>query len=315
MLFEMDFRSSFWLTCRIGYAQGFFMHYFDLRTLMFVANLILIVVTIAISVFTWSGRVRERSLEFWSLGLILKALGCLGIYLRGLLPMFFTGPLANTAFFASFAMFFSGASLFVGRGSRLRLSLTLIALAFVVYCVVYSQPNYNLRVVVGSALAGVFDLAIARIWFGKGMHETRTVRKLMALLFLLDALLFFVLAGLALTGPRLEGFYAFNMASLLGVLEPILMSVCLGFGFLTLLNHQVIAEKEKLIDDLEAALGKVKTLSGLLPICASCKKIRDDHGYWHQVESYLSRHSEAMFSHGICPECIDQLYPELRKHA
>lgn len=291
------------------------MHYFDLRTLMFVANLILIVVTIAISVFTWSGRVRERSLEFWSLGFICKALGCLGIYLRGSIPMFFSGPLANTAFIAGTAMFFSGASLFAGRGHRLRLSLASIALAFVIYCAVYSQPDYNLRVAVGSTLAGVFDLAIARIWCGKGARETRTARVIMAGLFLLDSLLYFVLAGLALTGPRLEGFYAFNTASLIGVLEPILMSVCLGFGFLSLLNQQVIAEKEKLIDDLEAALGKVKTLSGLLPICASCKKIRDDHGYWHQVESYLSHHSEAMFSHGICPECIEQLYPELRKHA
>jgi hypothetical protein len=63
--------------------------------------------------------------------------------------------------------------------------------------------------------------------------------------------------------------------------------------------------------DLERALGEIKQLSGLLPICASCKKIRDDKGYWKQIEAYISENSEAKFSHGICPECATKLYPEL----
>ncbi len=57
------------------------------------------------------------------------------------------------------------------------------------------------------------------------------------------------------------------------------------------------------VRELEDALAKVKTLSGMLPICASCKKIRDDKGYWTQIESYLRHHSEAEFSHGVCPDC------------
>lgn len=69
-------------------------------------------------------------------------------------------------------------------------------------------------------------------------------------------------------------------------------------------------EKEKLIIDLQAAISEVGKLSGLLPICASCKKIKDDHGYWTQVEAYISEHSEAVFSHGICPECAKKLYPQ-----
>ena len=68
----------------------------------------------------------------------------------------------------------------------------------------------------------------------------------------------------------------------------------------------------KLIDkntELESALLKVKTLSGLLPICSSCKKIRDDKGYWNQIEGYIRDHSDAEFSHSICPECVKKLYP------
>ena len=55
-------------------------------------------------------------------------------------------------------------------------------------------------------------------------------------------------------------------------------------------------------------MSEIKTLSGLLPICASCKKIRDDKGYWNQIEGYIQKHSAAKFSHGMCPKCSDELY-------
>jgi hypothetical protein len=70
------------------------------------------------------------------------------------------------------------------------------------------------------------------------------------------------------------------------------------------------AEQERLIAELREALSRVKTLSGLLPICAHCKKVRDDSGYWSALEDYLRTHSDAEFSHGICPECMELLYPE-----
>ncbi len=69
-------------------------------------------------------------------------------------------------------------------------------------------------------------------------------------------------------------------------------------------------EQAKLVYELQEALAKLKTLSGLLPICASCKKIRDDKGYWTQVEVYVRDHSEADFTHSICPECATKLYPD-----
>ena len=75
-------------------------------------------------------------------------------------------------------------------------------------------------------------------------------------------------------------------------------------------RKQFEIEREKLIKKLEKALSKVKTLSGLLPICSSCKKIRDDKGYWNQIDEYIRDHSEAEFSHGICPECAEKLYPD-----
>ncbi len=67
--------------------------------------------------------------------------------------------------------------------------------------------------------------------------------------------------------------------------------------------------------ELEASLKEVKTLRGILPICSSCKRIRDDKGYWNQVESYIKTHSDAQFSHGLCPDCAKRLYPSLAEEA
>ena len=94
------------------------------------------------------------------------------------------------------------------------------------------------------------------------------------------------------------------------------------FGSGTFLGTQGIArdiserkqseeEREKLISKLQEALHKIKTLKRLLPICANCKKIRDDNGYWNQIEAYFTNHSDVEFSHGICPDCTEILYPDL----
>jgi PAS domain S-box-containing protein len=75
-------------------------------------------------------------------------------------------------------------------------------------------------------------------------------------------------------------------------------------------RKKIEEERTNLISHLNETLSKVKTLSGLLPICASCKKIRDDHGYWQKLETFVHEHSEAEFSHSICPDCMRLLYPE-----
>ncbi|MDO9547807.1 MAG: GAF domain-containing protein [Candidatus Marinimicrobia bacterium] len=77
-----------------------------------------------------------------------------------------------------------------------------------------------------------------------------------------------------------------------------------------ILYHKSILEKENLLNELQEAYNKLKKLSGLIPICSHCKKIRDDSGYWNQVEKYITEHTDAVFSHGICPDCMRQHYPE-----
>ena len=77
------------------------------------------------------------------------------------------------------------------------------------------------------------------------------------------------------------------------------------------IEKRIAKEQEvKFINELKEALTNVKTLNGLLPICASCKKIRNDTGYWEQVEGYIMHHSNASFTHGFCPDCVKKLYPK-----
>ena len=77
-------------------------------------------------------------------------------------------------------------------------------------------------------------------------------------------------------------------------------------------RKQFDAEREGLIGELQEALDNIKTLTGLLPICASCKKIRDDKGYWNQIETYIEKNSDALFSHSVCPECSEELYSDTK---
>jgi integral membrane sensor domain MASE1 len=125
----------------------------------------------------------------------------------------------------------------------------------------------------------------------------------------------FLLSGLAIRGT-LMGFGPFAQPTqnesllLLQVFMGITSVMIMALATVVSEHRRAEAGQETLILDLQEALKRIKTLKGLLPICAACKKIRDDTGYWSHIESYISQHSEAEFTHGICPSCAKKLYPE-----
>jgi len=92
-------------------------------------------------------------------------------------------------------------------------------------------------------------------------------------------------------------------------------NIFVHLGFFIVVVYLISEEKivldgnRELIEKLQKALDEIKTLSGLLPMCSSCMKIRDDDGYWKQIEHYISAYTEARFSHSLCPECKEKLYP------
>ena len=96
----------------------------------------------------------------------------------------------------------------------------------------------------------------------------------------------------------------------------ILVYVCFFIVVVDLVSgEKIISDNNKiLIGKLQKSLDEIKTLSGLLPICSACKKIRDDDGYWKQIEHYISEYTEAKFSHSICPDCKEKLYPGFGKN-
>lgn len=77
--------------------------------------------------------------------------------------------------------------------------------------------------------------------------------------------------------------------------------------------REEIERRKKAEAELQKALSEVKTLRGFIPICSGCKKIRDDQGYWEQIEAYIRRHSDAEFTHSLCPSCMESYYPELKE--
>lgn len=109
------------------------------------------------------------------------------------------------------------------------------------------------------------------------------------------------------------GFTNFVFGATLAMICPLVIATPVAYVFLKLWVE--VETKQSALEEanrrLEKALSDVRELSGLLPICASCKKIRDDQGYWSQIETYIRKHTKAEFTHGICPECAKELYPTL----
>jgi integral membrane sensor domain MASE1 len=127
----------------------------------------------------------------------------------------------------------------------------------------------------------------------------------------------FLLSGIAVRGT-LRGLGPFAQPGpnesllLLQAFMGVTSVMIMGLATVVSERKRVEANLEKLVLELQGALGRIKTLKGLLPICSACKKIRDDKGYWNHIENYIRHHSEADFTHGICPSCAEKLYADER---
>jgi hypothetical protein len=208
-----------------------------------------------------------------------------------------------------------GLTLLLRQPSRLTLFLVVCAanlLGFIYFC--YVTPSFSARVVVCSLSLAVVAARMARDLLPAG-RETRDPTRLLVLFSLLALILFHgarvVAYSLHPGGSLLQG-QAVNVVSL--VFFPMNV-VALCFSLIAFAASRFASEKTQANaslaqanQQLQDALANVKNLSGLLPICANCKKIRDDQGYWRQIETYLREHTDADFTHGICPSCAHELY-------
>ena len=139
------------------------------------------------------------------------------------------------------------------------------------------------------------------------LFENRAIKQAL-LLSIIAIILFFTCEMVEIQNPYIE---LPRIVNRILYLSSILIAILGSLFIIFMVNFKIRKYEEKqrrLIQDLQTALSEVKTLKGLLPICASCKKIRDDKGYWNLLESYIEEYSEASFSHGVCPECAEAMY-------
>ncbi|MBI5521655.1 MAG: hypothetical protein HY910_03415 [Desulfarculus sp.] len=242
----------------------------------------------------------------WTLGTLASCLGLFLIASRGHLPLLLSLVAGNLLLVAQVMFFYRGLAIFVGRRPSPWTDGGLLAFFLAAYLVLtYALPSIKWRIILFSSLYIYYFLrCLLLAW-----HQVPA---------LLGARNWLVLSAVGL----MAAFYSLRTLGVLlwdwGVVDilapsPMNLTVNLAtacLGILTLAGL-IFLNVQRLEMDLQSAQREVGLLGGLLPICAKCKRIRDDGGYWHQVERYISAHSDANFTHGICPQCLQDLYPEV----
>ncbi|MFZ5586992.1 MAG: hypothetical protein ACOZHQ_13815 [Thermodesulfobacteriota bacterium] len=278
---------------------------FDIRTLAFTASLVFFVLSAYLAHFRLS-RPSLPGVGKYSLGALAGGLGMVLLALRGLAPDLLSVVLANTLVGLFSTLVCLGLAEFLGRPQKIwPHALTLTALGAGLLLFTFAWPNVGARVVVISLVVGGYCLVQAVML---GRWSTSAIGGLNRPLFVSYVVLGLVFmlrsAYSAFWEPRMQDFMQAGLIHGLTFMAFIL-------GAFLILTGLVFLGIQRLETEARRARAEVRQLSGLLPICAACKRIRDDRGYWHQVEAYVKAHSAADFTHGICPECVRRLYPEV----
>ena len=235
---------------------------------------------------------------FWAFGGFIISGSLILLSLQGILPDFVTVVFANTAIIYGFGMTLSGMRVFLGRGSMLKTTLTApLALVPLLSWYLVIQPSLAVRTIICSIAIAFFSGAIAYELLRETRGAGKPAQRLSGLIYAVNTALYLVRILLTLiqepsgsflvSGNAMVGLFFWLPVYIIGITA----------GMTLMISERLRAE--------------IKTLGGLLPICSHCKKIRDDKGYWSQVESYIREYSMAEFTHGICPECADKYYPDM----
>ena len=279
--------------------------FFDIRTLSLFSGFISACIFVCM-VYVYKNRKTYSGFNQWTLAYMLNFLGFVFLSLRNILPDFITIILANTFIVLCFAFIARGLIDFANGKHNIWVDISPIFVVIITFCYFsYFSPNVNARIVVISLVImfvclrciSIVRLKI-KVILGMKNWLLMTTFTFLSLWFLLRA---------ALTISIEDKIYDFMSAGAIQGLSIITVSI----GHIFIAVGLIIINAQRLEHNLIKVKEEIKTLKGFLPICANCKKIRDDKGYWNQIESYIQKHSEAEFSHSICPECAKKLYPDL----
>ncbi len=284
------------------------MHYLlDIRTLSLGSGVISLILCLCM-LFVSRKRKTYAGFSQWTIASILTYFGMLFLSLRDIFPDFFTIVVANTLIIVSYGLIADGIEIFTHGPRRIWLFISLGVLTFFSFLYfTYYSPNINARIIVISAaltiLFGYCGYIVHRyvplLIKDKNVLLTAVfgIQAVFSALRLIEAAFFEgpVVDFMDASATHGASFVFFSMGNIF---------VIIG---LIILNFQRVE------NDMFATIEEVKTLRGVIPICSSCKKIRDDEGIWSQIETYIRDHSEVEFSHGLCPDCVKKLYPDFPK--
>lgn len=290
----------------------------DVRTLVFCNALVTVCLAAGLLIYR-SSQKTYPGFTLWTAGTGLLAVGYMTLVLRGVTPL---GPnilLANASFAMGALLRLAGIRMFVGLG---RLPWPIygapVPLLMLMGYHYFVRDSPAVRTTIISLFLALVCLAIARSLL-RAQTRGRKFFRIFGGLHLLWGLLLGIRALLLLANPR-YGLFDPVAVQISFFVAITILEVGSGFCFIMLNAVRLEQELQHSRDNLQSALGdlqqsvsEVKVLRGLLPICASCKKVRDDQGQWRPIEVYIRARSEAEFSHGICEDCAKKLYPSLGK--
>ena len=271
-------------------------------------NTLLALVLGALALWHWRVEGHRAAVLYWALGAGAFALGDFSFLIRTWLAYDATSVVAAACVSMGLLLVLRGVSDFAGAGIRTpRLVVMLAVHVVVTACLLGVGAPAALRMAVNSAVWGALSLVACRILWNAGPESVQR---------------FALPAGVLGVHALFQGARILVLAAAGTGVVPVgmswIQSVSLAEAslFTVALFPALLAADLRLRNRaLTAAIEEVKTLSGLLAICSGCKKIREETGHWTRIESYLSEHTSARFSHGICPDCARELYPELHRTA
>ena len=253
-------------------------------------------------IFIYKNRKTYPGFKQWTLGYLFNFLGFVFLSLRNILPDFITIVLANLLVVLCFILLARGLICFTESKQNIWMDI-LPPVIFILFvsCFVYVFPNLTMRIIILSIALMFISLRCISI------NHKRTPLVLGEQSWFLSAAFLWVVISLFLRAVLTISYEHSDVFMTNSTIQG--LSIITGSAGITFIAiGLIVINAQRLEKDLIKAGKEIKTLSGLLPICSRCKKIRDDQGYWNTLESYLEKHSDASFSHGLCIECSDELY-------
>ncbi len=275
----------------------------DIRTVFFADAIALTVVAVCFLIVALSRKV-YRGFGRWTAATFIFDVGLVLIGLRGVLPASLTIVVANGVILVAVALVYDGMAAFCDRPPR-RLLYLLPGLAWLLLFLffTYVHPNTQIRTVILLSVSLWFAAFIMTLHFRR-IHLQYGYNWMLSLGFIVMSLV--VVLRLVYTIVA-----AGSADTLMGedLLQGVFLMTTFAAGLFISIGLLVL-NVQRTERDLEGSTAEVKTLQGIIPICVSCKRIRDDDGFWNAVDTYVEQHTDAEFSHGLCPECMDRLYPD-----